>query len=290
MIPSALAADLADGLDVDGFARRCGFARLDDWQRALLESTAPRYALACHRQAGKSSMAALLALRAMLAAPDVLVVALAHRLPSAAELKRKLATFHRRMGAPIPAVGDAALSFELANRSRFVCTAGSDEGGRSWSAPAIIILDECARVPAEACEALLATQATVPHARCIIMSTPRGRVDADGRPNWFAAQFENADPLAWVRTRVVADDCARIDPDWLARERARIGPMLYASEYLVDFDAGGPEDGALDPALLRRALSATVAPLALQLPFAMPMFGARTLPPAPIEAPIEAVA
>lgn len=265
MIPATLAADLADGMDVDGFAARCGFPALDPWQRAILDSAAPRHLVAVTRQGGKSQTAALVAIRAMLARRDVLVVALAHRLPAAGELKRKVAHAYRRLGEPVPVVGDAALSFELASGSRFVCVPGSDAGGRSWSAPAVLIIDEAARVPTDAIEAALPTQATVAGARCLVLSTPRGRVNADGTDNWFAREWHGP-PEAWARTRVPAADCPRIAAAWLATERARLGPLLYAAEYEVSFDGGDGDGGAIDPALLRRCVSPHVRPLFADAP------------------------
>lgn len=281
MRADALAADLCDSLDPVGFGERALGLRLYEWQRRALASTAPRSAFCVTRQGSKSSTAALIALHAMLAEPETLVVVLAHRLPAAGELARKTKAAHRRLGEPVPAISDSALSFELANHSRLVCVPGNDAGARSWSAPKVLIIDEAARVPRDAIEAALPTQAVVQRPRCLVMSTPRGRVEPDGTPNWFAHEFEHGD--GWERECVTAEQIPSITPEWLESERQRLGPLAFQAEYLCSFDVGD-DDSALDAQALRAALSSAVAPLA------MPGSVARPLGPRPIRAQAEAVA
>ncbi|MEJ1938800.1 hypothetical protein WDZ92_52050, partial [Nostoc sp. NIES-2111] len=56
----------------------------------------------------------------------------------------------------------------------------------------------------------------------------------------------------WLRVQVKATDCVRLRPEFLERERMRMGEDWYRQEYLCEFV--GAEDGPFRAQLLERAL------------------------------------
>ena len=65
-----IATDLRLALDPDAFARAAGLdGELDDWQRAVLDAGETKQLLCCSRQAGKCTVAALLAARTAVLEP-----------------------------------------------------------------------------------------------------------------------------------------------------------------------------------------------------------------------------
>ncbi|MFA6230033.1 MAG: hypothetical protein WC617_07620 [Rhodanobacter sp.] len=54
-----------------------------------------------------------------------------------------------------------------------------------------------------------------------------------GRRGWFYECWEHGD--GWQRTRVTANDCPRITPEWLANERRMMGEWQFKQEFLCDF-------------------------------------------------------
>src|SRR2546423_12838908 len=90
----------------------------DPWQQEVLRSRAHQLLLLCSRQAGKSTVAAALALHEALYRPGSLVLMLAPALRQSAELFRKLLAFYRALEHPVPAASETALRLELRNGSR----------------------------------------------------------------------------------------------------------------------------------------------------------------------------
>jgi hypothetical protein len=88
---SSAALDLALALDPVAFAAKAGLPEPDRWQRDLLRSDASRVLLNCSRQAGKSTVAALLALYRAIYSPGSLILLLAPALRQSRELFAKVA-------------------------------------------------------------------------------------------------------------------------------------------------------------------------------------------------------
>jgi hypothetical protein len=64
----------------------------------------------------------------------------------------------------------------------------------------------------------------------------------------------------WLRVKITATECRRITPAFLAREKKRMAPWRYATEYLCQF--GTDESRSVFPyALVRAAISKAVKPL-----------------------------
>ena len=222
----------------------------DGWQAEVLRAEDDRILILAGRQMGKSSTVAALALHTALyrAGSDTLILSPAERQSN--ELLRKIVSFYDILGRPLGALADAATTLELGNRARVLALPGSERTIRSFSAPALIVVDEAARVPDEVIGALSPMLATG-GGRMIQLSTPFGR-----RGAFFRAW--DGDAGRWRRFMVTADRCPRITREFLADERVRLGPLWYAQEYecvfneaigqlfstasvLRAFDAGGGE-------------------------------------------------
>src|SRR5262245_12437381 len=122
--------NLATALDPALLLERAGLEP-DPWQRDLLRSDAARTLLLCSRQAGKSTAAAALALKAALLKPPALVLLLSPTLRQSGELFRdKVLRLYNALGRPETARQETALQLTLANGSRIVSLPGIEENIR----------------------------------------------------------------------------------------------------------------------------------------------------------------
>ena len=228
---------LAEALDPVLLARRLGWEP-DEWQAASLRSQAPRAALVCCRQAGKSQVAATKAVHVAAYEPGslVLLVSIAQR--QADELFKRVQQMWRAMGRPVPDVADNRRSLELENGSRIVSLPGDEGTVRGYAAVRLIVIDEAARVDDDVLHAFSPMLAVSRGGQLLAISTPWGR------RGWFYEVATQPD-LRWEITSVAAPDCPRISADFLAAERASMTDLAYRSDYLVEFVEGA---GALfDP-------------------------------------------
>jgi hypothetical protein len=121
---------------------------------------------------------------------------------------------------------DNKLSATLANRSRIVSLPGDPKTVRGFSGPALVIEDEAGYV-ADEMVAAVRPMLAVSRGRLILMSTPAGR-----RGHFFEACTGGGD---WERVFITAKDCPRISAEFLAQERATLGPLLFSQEYEGQF-------------------------------------------------------
>jgi hypothetical protein len=99
-----------------------------------------------------------------------------------------------------------------------------------WPQTSILIVDEAARVRESMWATISPMLAAAPLARQALLSTPAG---ASGE---FHRVMTGGD-RDWRRITVTADDCPRIAPGFLARERVRLGEALFEQEYQCKFVA-----------------------------------------------------
>jgi hypothetical protein len=85
----------------------------------------------------------------------------------------------------------------------------------------------------------------------VALSTPFGK------RGWFYEEWQGAG--AWERVRVTAEQCPRIDPAFLAQERAALGERAYRQEYGTSFE--DVEGAVFDPDDLRAAFEGGGTPL-----------------------------
>lgn len=200
----------------------------DPWQAELLRLRPPSVLLCCSRQAGKSSCAAAVALHEALVYPGSLVLLVARAQRQAQELFTKLLATYRILGRPVPKADDRASELNLTNGSRIVPLPGKEETLRSYSSVNLLVMDEAARIP-DALYYSLRPMLAVSRGRLVALSTPFGR------RGWFHTEFTGDDPT-WYRVRIKATECPRIDPEFLAEEKRKMGPRWFNQEFMTSFE------------------------------------------------------
>jgi Terminase large subunit, T4likevirus-type, N-terminal len=220
-----MARDLARALDPALVAADCGLV-LDDWQAALLRSTAPRVLMNCARQTGKSTVSALISLATAVLQPGALVLLVSPSQRQSGELFRKVLRFlHALPGAPA-ITAESALRLELANGSRVVALPGDEKTIRGFSGAALVVLDEASRIEDELIAAVRPMLATS-QGRLIALSTPFGK-------RGFFFEAWHGDP-SWHRVRIAASDCPRINKEFLEEELRELGQQRFSEEYELQF-------------------------------------------------------
>jgi hypothetical protein len=201
----------------------------DPWQEQLLTSTDRHILLNCSRQSGKSTTVAALALHTALFCPDALVLILSPTLRQSGELFRKVLAAYNALNRPVSALRHSQTRLELANGARVVCLPGREDTVRSFSGPALILIDEAARVPDDLYRGVRPMLA-VSQGDLICLSTPFGQ-----RGFFYEAWEQGGD--SWKRIRIAAQDCPRITPAFLNQERRSLGASWVKQEYECSFEA-----------------------------------------------------
>lgn len=246
MIADALIASL----DPTVMARQIGISP-DPWQAEALTTEDSRTILLCSRQAGKSLVASLRAIHTILFDPGSLVITLAPSLRQSGELFRTALGIYHRLGRPVAATSETALTLTLANGSRLLSLPSTEATIRGLSGASLLICDEASRIP-DATYFAVRPMLAVSGGRLMLMSTPWGK-----RGFFHHEWTEGGD--AWRRFRVPADECPRITPEFLEEERRAMPLITFEQEYMTIF---GEMDGSVwEYDLIRGALDPTVTPI-----------------------------
>lgn len=227
---SRLAVDLARALDPVALAGGVGMVP-DVWQMDTLRSDHPRILLNVCRQGGKSITCAIKAVHVAVYEPGSLILCLSPSLRQSGELFRKVTASYKALGRPVPSDAESATTLTLENGSRIVSLPGTESTVRSYSAVRLLLVDEAARVEDETIAAVRPMLA-VSGGQLIALSTPYGC------RGWWYEAFENGG-ATWERVRIPASECPRISPEFLAEERAALGPWFYEQEYECEFRSAG---------------------------------------------------
>lgn len=123
-------------------------------------------------------------------------------------------------------VTESALRMELENGSRIIALPGTESTIRGYSAPKLIIVDEASRVEDGLFTGIRPMLATN-QGRMICLTTPYGK------RGFFYEAWAHGE--GWKHTIITADQCPRIEPEWLANERKMIGEWQYRQEFLCEF-------------------------------------------------------
>lgn len=225
----------------------------DPWQVRLLSCPSARTLLLCSRQAGKSTASASLALHTALVGPS-LVLLLSPSQRQSGELFRKVCEQYGAVGRPVAAVLESASRLELANGSRIISLPGTESTVRSFSAVALLIVDEASRVD-DALYKSVRPMLAVSKGRLVALSTPFIQ------SGWFYDEWHSA--RRWDRVRITAHDCPRISAEFLEEERQSMGPRWFAMEYLCDFQSA--VGSVFDGESIRAAARDDVQPLPLTI-------------------------
>jgi hypothetical protein len=233
-----------------GLADQLGLS-LDPWQRAALTSSVSQCLWNVHRQGGKSTVAALLALHTALSQPGALVLVVSPTERQSKLLFQSVMRFYRALGKPVPALIENRLSVELMNASAIHALPGDADTIRGFAGVDLLLVDEAARVPDEMVAAVRPMLA-VSGGRLVTMSTPNGQVGW-----WWLAWSEGGDD--WERVEVPASSCPRISAAWLDQERRALPASWFAAEYENQFT--DVEDAAFRGVDIDAAFSPDVRPL-----------------------------
>ncbi len=222
--------DLALKLDRVAFARRVGMGEVDPWQERLLRSRADRVLLNASRQAGKSSVSAVVGLHRAVFFPGSLVLILAPALRQAQELFLKVKGYYHSLhpeGADRNKDAPLKLSLELANGSRILTLPGTEKTIRGFSDADLILVDEASRIE-DALAPAIRPMLAVSGGSLYMMSTPAGKRGV------FYESWKDGGP-EWERYEVPATDVPRISPKFLKAELKALGPYLFEQEYMCVF-------------------------------------------------------
>jgi hypothetical protein len=228
----------------------------DAWQDRVLGSASARVLLLCSRQAGKSTVAAALALHTALSQPQALVLLLSPTQRQSGELFRKARDLLEALRQPVSIEAASVTKLELTNGSRIVSLPGKEETVRGFSGVSLIVIDEAARV-ADGLYYAVRPMLAVSQGRLVALST------AFGMRGWFYEEWVGSGP--WERVRVPAEQCPRISRGFLAEEQRSLGRRWYAQEYECSFEA--VVGAVFDPADIAAAIRPDLEPLLLSSEF-----------------------
>jgi len=235
------------------WAERVTGQALDPWQQLVMCSEAPALLLLTSRQVGKSHVVSLrAAYRALY---------LQRRVGVLSPTLRQSSIVYRRALSWIQADGHRDVlrrtltEFDLEGGGSIVAFPG-DRPDLSVRGDTLddLIVDEASRVKDELIAAATPTVATKPGANITYLSSPAGQRGAFYRA-WTEEDW-------WHKVTVTADQCSRIDPAFLARERVRLGEQVFSQEYQARFVAA--PGGLFDPAALDDIFGQALKPAPLE--------------------------
>jgi hypothetical protein len=204
------------------------FGTPDDWQRRILRSTSRRMLVNCHRQSGKSTTVAGLALHTAIYNPSSLIVIVSAGQRQSDELLRKVVAGYETIGRPVPTVEDNSATLALANGSRVVSLPNNEKTIRGYSDPVLVLADEASRIDPPVFAAIRPMLA-VSQGRLILLSTPHGRQGE------FYRMWSGGDP-AWERIELKGEDNPRISREYLAQEKRDMIAWQYRQEWEASFE------------------------------------------------------
>lgn len=207
------------------FAHSLGVT-LDPWQESLVKRDSRREILNCSRQAGKSTVAALLALHEAVYRPGSVTVLISPSQRQSSELFRKVIELRQLMPHQPALLEDNRLSMHVRGGGRVLSLPGSEATIRGISAVTLLIEDEAARVEDELYQAIRPMLA-VKNGRLILASTPWGK-----RGHFWDVWDEG---IGWEKTRIPATDVPRISAEFLEQERLELPRHVFEQEYLCHF-------------------------------------------------------
>jgi len=248
MTSSDLRRDLRWALDPAQLLRPVGVIA-DPWQQLLLRERPRRALVLCARQVGKSTSAAVAALHEAIYEPGSLILMISTTQRQSGELLRKARILLGALDG-IGVVAETTTMIELSNGSRILSLPATEDTIRGYSAVALIVIDEAARVADELYFSLRPMLATS-DGRLLALSTP------NGQRGWFYEAWSSDQP--WTRVKITAAECPRISPAHLAEERRNMTAAFYASEYECEF--GDTVDTVFSHNDIAAALDTTLGPL-----------------------------
>ena len=171
-------------------------------------------------------MVAVLAVYRLLMEPGSTVLVVGPVARQSGETVQKVRAFLKKLGMRTTGDKSNPDAAVLPNGSRIIALPAVEATVRGYSAVAMLIVEEAARVPDEVCRALLPSLA-VSNGDLILLSTPNGK-----RGFFFREMTEPR--VGWLRHTGPVTECKRIPNEFLEQERAR-GEEYFQQEYLCVF-------------------------------------------------------
>lgn len=215
-------------LDPALFMHRVFGIKPDGWQKKLLREAPDKALLLCSRQAGKSTVSAVIALYYAVFFPNSLILIISRSFRQSEELFRKVkeGIVGITNALSITVEHETQRTLQLSNGSRVLSLPGRQETVRAYSKVSYLIIDEAAQVPDDLYSAVRPMLA-VSKGKIIAMTTPYGK------RGWFHNSWESDSD--WYRVRVTADECPRISEKFIANELQEIGEWWVKQEYFCEF-------------------------------------------------------
>lgn len=205
--------------------RRAGLEP-DVWQEDLLDGDWRKALLLIHRQGGKSTTTAALALHVAINQPGATVLITAPARFQASLLFSKIKHFYEAIGRPFETENDSMTLLKFSNGSIIHALHGSEKTLRGISAVDFLIVDEASRVH-DALFAAVSPMLAISGGRQILLSTPWGK------RGYFYEQWVSSND--WKRVKITAGQCPRITQQFLQEERASMPANAYLQEYFCEF-------------------------------------------------------
>jgi hypothetical protein len=200
----------------------------DPWQVQALEGGFHQLLVNGSRQAGKTTLAAVLSLMEAVWMPDHLVLLVSRDARQARKQFRRVASYHRLLDS-IFLCRRTAEELEFTNGSRVVCLPGTEGSVRGDAEVGLLVLDDAARIADDVYRAVRPLLA-VSEGRLVCLSAPCGR------RGFFYEEWTRGGP-EWQRLEVPVAQVPRIKPAFLERERRALGPSWFRQEYGCSFEA-----------------------------------------------------
>ncbi len=222
-----LMKNLAGVLSPVHYVKGLGFAPFD-WQVNALTSH-KRLLLNCCRQAGKSTVIAAKAIHKARFYPGSLIMLVSPSERQSKELMKKVEDFMAK-DADLPQLEiDNTLEKEFRNKSRILALPGSEKTIRGFSGPALIIIDEAARVEVPLYNAVRPMMAGA-NTELVLMSTPFGKT------GFFFNAWEKG--TRWVKIEVTGKDILnkwKSEKQYIAAREAEGIHACYSPRHAKDF-------------------------------------------------------
>lgn len=222
----SVAAFVSCGLKPSRFMAHAFEMRPDPWQEELLDSFPKRSLLLCSRQSGKSTVSATLALYEAIYHDESLVLIISKSYRQSEELFRKVRKGVPSISSKVSVLRENQSMMELSNGSRIISLPGREDTIRSFSAVALLIIDEASQVSDEL-YATVRPMLAVSGGKILALTTPYGK------QGWFYKAW--AEEEGWYKVKITAEDCPRITEEFLSNERLQIGDWWVRQEYMCEF-------------------------------------------------------
>ena len=190
----------------------------------------------CCRGSGKTELAAIVATHTVIFRENQTVLLASPGFTQSKEAYRRCRKLYDKYESDSKPylTSDSKSGMELSNGSRLVTISGGNPISPRSFRSNLILCDELAYCDREMVEsALIPSQAGVPGARIIFISTPNGK-----EGNIFYEYWESA-PGSFNKILIPADKSKRISEKYLAQQKAVTRPERFEQEYFCRFIAGG---------------------------------------------------